>query len=114
GAWRNYLLDVALDPQTQSTEDRGPDICFNPWLDARFPDGGAGGGTVSNCIACHRRASYPAVSFLPITRGAPDFIGDPAFGPGRLRTDFLWSLARQASPPPVGRSSPQQGIRDAE
>jgi len=88
--WNNYLLDAALDPGAPGD----PDVCFNPWLEARFPDQGAGGGTTSNCIACHQRASYPPVSFLPITRGAR-LDDDPAYAPGRLRTDFLWSLARQ-------------------
>lgn len=96
--WRNYLLDVAFDAELPIADDRGPNISFNPWLEARFPDEGSGGGTVSNCVACHQRASYPPVSFLPITRGAPDLINDAAYAPGRLRTDFLWSLARQATP----------------
>ena len=95
--WRNYLLDVALDARGAGAEDDGPRSCFNPWLEARFPDDGLGGGTASNCVACHSRASYPPVSFLPITRGAPDVTQDPAYAPGRLRTDFLWSLPRQAT-----------------
>lgn len=92
GPWNNYLMDVALD--TSASDE--PDICFNPWLEARFSDQGAGGGTVSNCIACHQRASYPSVSFLPVTRGPPDLLDDPAYSPDRLRTDFLWSIPRQA------------------
>ena len=93
GAWRNYLLDVAPD----ATDEPGAPFepCFNPWLEARFPDGGSGGGIVSNCIACHQRASYPAASFLPITSTTPDLEIDPAFAPAQLRTDFLWSIARQ-------------------
>jgi hypothetical protein len=96
GAWRNYLLDAAFDAELPEAADGGPHICFNPWLEARFPDDGAGSGIVSNCVACHSRASYPAVSFLPVTRGEPNVLEDPAYAPGRLRTDFLWSLARQA------------------
>ncbi len=96
GAWRNYLLDVAFDAELPRAADGGPHAAFNPWLEARFPDAGAGGGVVSNCVACHGRASYPAVSFLPVTRGAPNLSDDPAYAPGRLRTDFLWSLPRQA------------------
>jgi len=93
GAWRHYLLQVAFDEAKPAAADGGPHICFNPWLEARFPDGGHGNGTVGNCLACHRRASYPAVNFLPVTRGAADLAGDPAFAPGRLRTGFLWSIA---------------------
>jgi hypothetical protein len=96
GSWRHYLLDAAFDAELPEAADGGPHICFNPWLEARFPDEGAGSGVVSNCVACHSRASYPAVSFLPVTRGEPNVLDDPAYAPGRLRTDFLWSLARQA------------------
>ena len=95
-AWRNYLMQAAFDPQTPRSAQGAPHVCFNPWLEGRFPDGGQGGGVLSNCLACHSRASYPAVSFLPVTRGAADQRHDPAFAPGRLRTSFLWSLAMHA------------------
>lgn len=96
--WRNYLMQVAFDSEKPAAADGGPHICFNPWLEARFPDAGGGGGTVSNCMACHRRASYPAISALPVTRGAADSAGDPAFAADRLRTDFVWSLSMHARP----------------
>ena len=96
GAWRQYLLDVTFDDTRPRAADGGARIAFNPWLEARFPDGGRGGGTASNCLACHRRASYPAEPFLPVTRGAPDLAHDPAFAPGKLRTNFLWSVALRA------------------
>jgi hypothetical protein len=96
--WRNYLLQVAFDSDKPADRDGGPHICFNPWLEGRFADGGHGGGTVSNCLACHRRASYPPVSFLPVTRGSADLTGDSAYAPGQLRTNFNWSLALHARP----------------
>jgi hypothetical protein len=98
GAWRHYLLQVAFDADQPAASDGGPHVCFDPWLEGRFPDGGHGSGTLSNCVACHQRASYPAVNFLPVTRGAPDLANDPAFSPGRLRTDFIWSIALHARP----------------
>lgn len=94
--WNNYLLDVAFDATAPAAADGGPHASFNPWFEARFPDGGHGGGTASNCMACHRRASFPAVPFLPVTRGEPDVRGDPAFAPERLATNSLWSIARRA------------------
>lgn len=96
--WRNYLVQVAFDTDSPRAPDRGPHICFNPWFEGRFPDGGQGGGMVSNCMACHQRASYPPVPFLPVTRGAADLARDAAYGPGRLRTSFLWSIALHAGP----------------
>lgn len=97
-AWRHYLMRVAFDAEKPAEARGGAHICFNPWLEARFPDGGHGSGEVSNCLACHRRASYPPVNFLPVTRGAADPASDPAYGPGRLRTGFLWSIALHATP----------------
>lgn len=92
GAWRNYLLDVPDGPAQR------PRPVFNPWLEARFPDGGAGPGVGSDCASCHRRASYPDPGFLPVTRGPPDTQADPAYAPGQLRTDFVWSIPRRAGP----------------
>lgn len=96
--WRNYLMQAAFDDEQPKAGDGQSHICFNPWLEARFPDGGHGGGTVSNCLSCHRRASYPLIGFLPVTRGDPDLTNDPAYASGRLRTSFLWSLALHAKP----------------
>jgi len=96
--WGNYLMQVAFDSDKPAALDGGPHICFNPWLEGRFPDSGHGGGTVSNCLTCHRRASYPPVSFLPVTRGIPDLTNDPAYAQGQLRTNFIWSLAMHAKP----------------
>jgi hypothetical protein len=96
--WRNYLMQVAFDTVKPRGAEDAPHICFNPWLEGRFSDGGGGGGTVSNCMACHERASVPAVNFLPIRRGLPNFSEDPSYAPGRLRTSSLWSLALHAKP----------------
>lgn len=105
GPWRNYLMDVAYDLNLPAEKDGGPKAAFNPWLEARFADGGhGGGGVVSNCMNCHNRASWPNREqcpipnqcFLPVYRGNPDF-EDPAFAPGRLRTDFLWSIPDRAN-----------------
>lgn len=96
GVWRHYLMQVAFNSAIPAAHDGGPHIAFNPWLEGRFPDGGEGPGLQSNCMACHARASYPAVMFLPVTRGAADTRNDKAYAPGRLRTSFLWSLAMHA------------------
>jgi hypothetical protein len=98
GKWRNYLLQVAFDEVAPVGADQGAHICFDPWLEGRFPDGGQGGGIVSNCLACHRRASFPDAGFLPVTRGVPDLANDPAYAAGLVRTNFLWSLALHARP----------------
>lgn len=100
GSWRHFLMDTPAEPDRLHASQSN--VCFNPWLEARFPDDGGGGGTSSNCVTCHRRASFPAVGFLPLTHGVADVINDRAFAQGRLRTDMLWSVARRA-----GSFSPQ-------
>lgn len=94
--WDRYRLDATFDAELPRAADGGARVAFNPWLEARMPDGGAGDGTRSNCLACHRRATYPGTRFLPVTRGAPDLTLDPAFTAGKLHTGFLWSIATRS------------------
>lgn len=99
GPWRHFLMDVAFDAVLPREADGSPRVCFNPWFDAPFPEGGHGNGLRSNCVNCHDRASYPTVSFLPVRRGTPDLRADPAFAPGRLRTGQVWSIAHAGTAP---------------
>lgn len=80
GAAGHYLMDVALASDAPS---------FNPWLEARFPD-----GTRSNCVTCHQRAVRGATDYLPVTL-AP-LATDDAYFAGRYPTDFVWTLALEA------------------
>ena len=87
GVWKNYLMDVSFSMKLPPEADGSANIVFNPWLEARFPN-----GANSNCMTCHQRAVWPNPgSFLPITRGgmAP---ADPFFA-RRTKVDFLWSIA---------------------
>lgn len=93
GSWRNYLMDAAFDAMLPREPDGSAHICFNPWFEANFPDGKHGNGVTSNCVNCHSRASYPTIDFLPIRRGYPEPLDDPAFAAGRVRTGQLWSVA---------------------
>jgi hypothetical protein len=104
GVWRNYLMSASYDLNLPRESDGMPHIAFNPWLEAGFPDGGAGTGIVSNCMNCHNRAAWqpnwPGQAgrvFLPIFRGEPNIANDPAYANGRLRTDFLWSVPFSAN-----------------
>jgi hypothetical protein len=94
--WNRYLMSETLDFNLPAERDGSPPIAFNPWLEARFPDAGMGSGVVSNCMACHVRASYPPVDFAPVLRGTPLASSDPALGAGQVRTNFLWSIPIQA------------------
>jgi hypothetical protein len=80
GIATHYLMDATV------SADRP---CFNPWLEARFPN-----GTRSNCISCHQRAVVGATDYLPVTIGRLR-VDDPYFA-GRASTDFVWSIALEA------------------
>ena len=80
GAAASYLMDV-----TYSADQP----CFNPWLEARFPN-----GTQSNCVTCHQRAVVGAADYLPVTLGRMR-ADDPYFR-GHPPTDFVWSIAFDA------------------
>jgi hypothetical protein len=108
--WRHFLMDTTLSETTPLELDHGPRICFNPYLEARFPD--------SNCVHCHKRAVYspdqqaskqtcgyevgsaprcsekdngrlPTCSKLQASCDKP--IED--YFKGVLQTDFLWTIA---------------------
>jgi hypothetical protein len=95
GVWRNYLMSASYDLNLPHQADGSPHVTFNPWLEARFRN-----GINSNCMNCHNRAAWQAneqpPDFLPVFRGDPNLQTDPAFAPGLLRTDFLWSVPNQA------------------
>ena len=93
GVWRNYLMTTSYDLNLPHEQDNSPHIAFNPYLEGAFRS-----GLASNCMNCHNRASFPNISFLPIHRGDPDLQSDLAYAPGRLRTDFLWSIPDNSSP----------------
>lgn len=80
GAARHYLMDVVFSTEPAS---------FNPWLEARFPN-----GMHSNCVTCHQRAVVGAADYLPVTRGR--LRGDDPYFIGHVPTDFMWSIALEA------------------
>lgn len=95
GVWRNYRMDAAYSSDTPMESNGSPNVCYNPWLEARFPN-----GMVSNCMACHQRAVWPVPvpvppnpPFLPIVRGALAKNDTYYKTNDRMRLDFLWSVA---------------------
>ena len=98
GVWRQFLMQVAFDADRPASADGGPHICFNPWLEGRFPNMGRGGGTVSNCLACQcmGQLSRSAVSSSNPRRCALRRRCRILSGP--VSTSSLWSLALHAGP----------------
>ncbi|CAN5236458.1 hypothetical protein BH11MYX1_BH11MYX1_35940 [soil metagenome] len=80
GVAANYLMDVTYSAGTP---------CFNPWLEARFPD-----GQTSNCVTCHQRAMVGAADYLPVTHVR--LHDDDPYFEGHIQTDFVWSVAFEA------------------
>lgn len=94
GPFQNFRMAATLSADLPAAEDGGPNVTFNPYLEAGFAE-----GTVSNCMGCHQRAGWTAAgpqSVMPVHRGTITD-GDPAFD-GLLRTHFLWSLVFRPRP----------------
>jgi hypothetical protein len=54
GVWRNYLMNISYDMDNPREPDGTPHIAYNPYLEGAMLD-----GVVTNCMTCHRRASWP-------------------------------------------------------
>jgi hypothetical protein len=89
GVFRHYLMRVAYHGDIPREADGSPQIAFNPYLEAAFSF-----GPRSNCVACHQRAVVgpegPGAVF-PVVSG--QLSKDDPFYAGKVRLDFLWSLA---------------------
>jgi hypothetical protein len=111
GAWRNYLMDSTLSMETPrevvQQQGAGPGespcvstgspiakVCFNPYLEGNLP----AGGQLSNCMNCHKQATFHHLD--PDPRGSPQrgYLGSNAAcfagsKPSVMRLDYLWSLS---------------------
>lgn len=85
GIWRNYKMDIALDMTTPTEADGKANAIFNPWLEARFPN-----GVNSNCMSCHQLATWPKRDFIPVVRG--ELPNDAQRFRNTTKMDFLWSI----------------------
>ena len=117
---RHYAMGIAyqmidpVQPYSGGTNQGRPIYVFNPYLEASFGQGVFGDkalvrtpmgivtdsvGTQTNCMSCHGHANH---SLLADTINNPQYVADtyidmrsPKFR-GRLKTDFLWSVADMA------------------
>jgi hypothetical protein len=123
GAPRHYAMSIAyqmldpVQPFTGGTNKGQPVYAFNPYLEAGFNNRFGGPtvvppglvrtpvglvsdsvGTQTNCMTCHAQANYAAAT----DNSAPGYQADTYIdmkGPqfkGRLKVDFLWSVADMA------------------
>ena len=114
GVWQNYLMAVSYDMDRPPEPDGKPHIAYNPYLEGAFWD-----GVTSNCMTCHRRATWPlginsAINTLLtdnsrgrvkfpsiVVRGSDAAIGTYFNAPydDLLKTSFLWSVVLHSQPP---------------
>jgi hypothetical protein len=106
--WRHYAMSATLAVDTPTALDGGPNITFNPYLEARLTN-----GIVSNCVRCHQRAAHmdqmgpncklpedQLINYALLDR--MDVLNDQGrnsscyFGKA-VQTDFLWSLAQNSN-----------------
>ena len=126
--WNHYMMNVSYDMDLPAEPDGKPHIAFNPFLEGFQPE-----GLTSNCMSCHRRASWSAkgetcitfASMNPtngtlITSTNPGFVavrGEAAtlgtyFNEPyeeRLKLGFLWSLKTHSKDPQPEESCPPNG-----
>ena len=99
--WAHFLMNTAFSMDTPGAPDAGPHIVYNPYIEGKFPN-----GAQSNCMACHNRSSFPALSqenlcgALPITRGSHDYQPTSPERRSRVKLEFLWSLLFRPDPAP--------------
>lgn len=103
GVFRNYIMDVSYNINGPKGPDGKAPISYNPWLELFQL-----GGTRSQCMACHARASYgPGVraAFNPADMSTADPNGfdatpaspsDPNFAKGTLDLDRVWTIFTRA------------------
>jgi hypothetical protein len=110
--WNHYLMQVAYDMDRPREVDGRPHISFNPYIEGFLHD-----GVVSNCIACHRRATFqskpddampvalsngfltgPQDAETIVVRGAVAAMGSYLDTPfeRQLKLSFLWSLKHRS------------------
>ncbi len=115
--WRNYVMDTTLSMVTPEENSARPTpepagqrclakpsqtakICFNPYLELAMKPN----GDKSNCMNCHRQATFPAMD--PDPRGSPQrgyLSSDDSCFVRRtageikedrvMKVDYLWSLS---------------------
>lgn len=103
GVSRNYVMDVSYNINGPKGPDGKAPISYNPWLELFQL-----GGTRSQCMACHARASYgPGVraAFNPADMSTGDPNGfdatpedpsDPNFAKGTLDLGRVWTIFTRA------------------
>lgn len=94
GPFKNFAMQQAYYETVPSGPQQGQDqVTFNPYLETAFGEQ----GLQSNCMSCHRTATWPGPTGpYPVFFGNVD-PGDPAVFANQTKLDFLWSIQAGAS-----------------
>lgn len=91
GPFRNFAMQQAYYMTVPAGPTAGQNqVTFNPYLETAFTNS----GIVSNCMSCHRTATWPGTNY--VFYGNVDPANPSIFG-GQLKLDFLWSVQAGAS-----------------
>jgi hypothetical protein len=91
GPFRNFAMQQAYYMTVPSGPTAGQNqVAFNPYLETAFTNS----GIVSNCMSCHRTATWPGTNYVFYGNVDP---GNPSIFGGQLKLDFLWSIQAGAS-----------------
>lgn len=113
--WRNYLMNTTTSMETPWQPDAtlgkslkkddcdqdinlpsAAKICFNPYLEN--PDSSLENAVLSNCMNCHKRATYPVHQIEIVASARRGFLSsENACFANTMRLDYLWSLSRLQS-----------------
>ncbi|HEX2208673.1 MAG TPA: hypothetical protein VHG93_13385 [Longimicrobium sp.] len=94
GPFKNFAMQQAYYMTVPSGPQQGQDqVTFNPYLETAFGES----GLQSNCMSCHRTATWPGPTGpYPAFYGNVD-PGNPAIFANQTKLDFLWSIQAGAS-----------------
>lgn len=109
----HYQVAVGYSFTNDNTESALPTLCYDPYLETDFDNSTfvkpGQLGIESNCMSCHRAATWPSIAptSAPVGTVNPGYIanglidaGDPYFFEGQTKTDFVWGVQNNVPPPP--------------
>lgn len=114
--WTNYAMDVTLSMETPREKQNvtvsatgkcrprctpNAKICFNPYLEGNLRN-----GQYSNCMNCHKQATFPRLVPDPTGTVQRGYLSSDAqcFAdkqPPTMRVDYLWTLSPTSTENPL-------------
>jgi hypothetical protein len=93
--WGHYLMNITLGPDRNRKAGVRMNNVFNPYLELGAPN-----GIFQDCFRCHQLASAPVAPNVCLPELKLSIIrltGAAAVTDDRVRTEFLWSIARETA-----------------